>query len=261
MKNIPDPRKIDDEASPKRQKSSARRISTTQSESQESTGKQATLATNHDVTLQEGESRVSEPAYGREKETQSQGQPGQEGNESQTWTAVRQDRDRRMRIRKIQKEQLGFLESENMRLSASNNSLRYHNSHLKDTIERIKNECDSSKKPAAAVGSSTACPAQKIPIIPHNLNQQQLALLLLGNDIITREAHQEVSHMADTFVSRPGLDSTMGLGSSSVPSFGRSEKQQIYCCSVYAVYCALDPALKQVFRGDSHDPSCQNHRR
>ena len=258
MTNKPDPMKIDGEAPPKGHKANARRVSSTQSESQQDELNRPTSKHELHAAVQEREDRVQGPPSAGDKEVQPEDQAQQVGNESHTWTAVKQDRNRRTRIRKMEKEQLGFLESEYMRLSVSNNSLRYQNSHLKDAIENVKRKHEDSKKPVAVGGLSAAFKDRAFPsqqqIIPNNMNQQ-LAVLLLGNENITREMAQTLPLMVGTYGSKPGLGD---MSRSSVP-FG--SQQQNFCCNVYAVYCALDPAVKQVFLGDSHDPSCQNYRK
>lgn len=173
-----------------------------------------------------------------------------------------------MSSRKQRQEQLDFLESEYMRLSVSNNSLKHQNACLKDAIANIK-KGDASKKPAASAPSAalnnalnTSLPATPTTI-PLILNQQQLT----AYPSMTRAMPQALQQFdASKFASRPELAVSLLsqgapggniMGLSSVP-FG-SGQQNFSCCNEFIVFCALNPAAKEVFIGARHKPACRNY--
>ncbi|CAJ1959684.1 unnamed protein product [Cylindrotheca closterium] len=267
MKSKLDSTNADGEASSKRHKSTASLVSTTKSEAGEA-GRDRSGHTSNDAVQERKERSKGSLSTADNDWAEAE----KSGDDSQSWTAVKKDRNRlnAQRGRQKQQAQLKFLEHEQMRFSSSNAALQYQNSHLKDVIQQIKKQRDSSKKkhPAAPDGAGTPTtelntrfPSQKTA--PSMLSQQQLATLLMRNGNTTRAIANVFPPRQELPATSPLLQLGAGAGGNishaSASSFGGSSAPN-FCCQVFMLYSALNPATRQIYQGACHHPLCRNYR-
>jgi hypothetical protein len=175
------------------------------------------------------------------------------------WSEVKKDRNRinAKNSRDRQQHQSNTLEAQNTRLTVSNDALRFHNRHLREAIQQIKEHISSNQ----VVGQSIS--------IPNQLSQNQHAVKMMASEATKGEvatslqsSNMQVSHGNQgpiRWMQAPPMQLAAVPSSQFLTTLFGSGGD--YCCAVYQMYCVMrgNPNIQNPIQRRQHHALCPNN--
>jgi hypothetical protein len=191
------------------------------------------------------------------------------------WSEVKKDRNRlnAKNSRDRQQHQSSALEAQNTRLAVSNDALRFHNRHLREAIQQIK-EQSKLKKASAAQPSTMLISSNQVvggQSVPNQLSQNQHAVKMMASESTKGEvarslqsSNMQVSHGNQgpvRWMQAPPMQVANVPSSQFLTTLFGSGGD--YCCAVYQMHCVMrgnpNINIQNPIQGRQHHALCPNN--
>jgi hypothetical protein len=187
------------------------------------------------------------------------------------WSEVKKDRNRlnAKNSRDRQQHQSNALEARNTRLAVSNDALRFHNRHLREAIQQIKEQSKlkkASAKPTMLISSNQVVVGQSIPnqFLQNQHNVNMMASEATKGEVARslRSSNMQVSHGNQgpvRWMQPPPMQLAAVSSSQFLTTLFGSGGD--YCCAVYQMHCVMrgNPNSLNPIQRRQHHALCPNN--